>query len=59
MTDEEIAAKRRFDNLCTCGGYAHTMNGRPAHQPHMDYCPQAMEYAEWFAANERVNGGKQ
>ena len=39
-----------FKNPCTCGGFAHSMNGRPAEQPHMNYCKQRDEYAEWWAA---------
>lgn len=38
-----------FKNHCNCGGYAWTMNGRPESQPHMAWCPQLEEYAEWYA----------
>lgn len=37
-----------FGNYCNCGGYAWQMNGRPEAQPHMDWCPQREEYAEWY-----------
>jgi hypothetical protein len=37
-----------FKHYCTCGGFAWTMNGRPKEQPHMAWCPQADEYAQWF-----------
>ena len=50
MTLEEAKALRSFKNHCTCGGHAHTMNGRPAAQPHMAWCPQLAEYAKWWAA---------
>lgn len=36
-----------FKNYCTCGGYAWDRNGRPKEQPHMTWCPQYKEYAEW------------
>lgn len=36
----------------TCGGYAWQMNERPEAQPHMDWCPQRDEYAEWFKWKE-------
>jgi len=39
-----------FANSCTCGGYAHSMNGRNAMQPHISWCPQYMEYAEYVQA---------
>jgi hypothetical protein len=38
-----------FEHYCTCGGFAWQMNGRPEAQPHMTWCPQYDEYAEWFA----------
>ena len=41
---------KRFDHGCTCGGYAHRMNGRPESNPHMDYCPQKPQYDEWYRA---------
>jgi hypothetical protein len=37
-----------FKNHCTCGGFAWTMNGRDPAQPHMAWCPQLEEYAEWY-----------
>jgi hypothetical protein len=39
--------KGSFKNYCTCGGYARTMNGRGEEQPHMRWCPQYEEYAEY------------
>lgn len=50
MTHEEAKDLKRFEHYCTCGGYAHSMNGRPASDPHMAWCPQRTEYAEWYAA---------
>lgn len=37
-----------FENYCTCGGYAWTMNGRPESDPHMPWCPQKAEYDAWY-----------
>ena len=50
MTREEAKALKSFTNRCTCGGYAWTLNGRPESQPHMTWCPQYAEYAEWYSA---------
>ena len=50
MTYEEAKNLKSFTHYCTCGGYAHTMNGRDLKQPHMSWCPQFHEYAEWVAA---------
>ena len=50
MTHDEALKLRSFKHYCTCGGYAWRMNGRPEEQPHMDWCPQHDEYAEWFQA---------
>ena len=50
MTRDEAIALKVFKNHCTCGGYAWSLNGRPERQPHMDWCPQAEEYAEWWRA---------
>ena len=50
MTKEEALIKKTFKNYCTCGGYAHSMNGRNPRRPHMSYCPQAEEYNEWYDA---------
>ncbi len=47
MPDKAI---KSFKERCTCGGYAHTMNGRDPARPHMDYCPQREEYNEWYDA---------
>lgn len=44
---------KTFENYCTCGGFAWQMNGRPEAQPHMDWCPQRAEYAEWYAEQKR------
>lgn len=38
-------------------GYAHTMNGRPEAQPHMDWCPQREEYAAWWAETHPLKAG--
>jgi hypothetical protein len=63
MTREEALALKRFDRACTCGGYALGMNGRHVSQPHMSWCPQFEQYAEWYAAiaetiEEKDNGQK-
>lgn len=50
MTHDEAINLKRFKNGCTCGGYAWTMNGRDPEQPHMAWCPQIHEYAEWRRA---------
>lgn len=50
MTKTEAQALRSFKHYCSCGGFAHQMNGRPANQPHMTWCPQYHEYAEWYEA---------
>ena len=50
MTKEEAEQLKMFKNTCTCGGYAWSMNGRPQDQPHVGWCPQAKEYAEWRRA---------
>jgi hypothetical protein len=47
----------RFNNYCTCGGYAWTMNGRPESQPHMAWCPQREEYAKWYAKQRATDLG--
>jgi hypothetical protein len=52
VTHDEAMALRTFKNYCTCGGFAWQMNGRPESQPHMSWCPQAEEYAEWYAAQQ-------
>ena len=49
----EAENKALFHNHCNCGGYAWTMNGRDERQPHMTWCPQAKEYAEWYLAEKR------
>jgi hypothetical protein len=50
MTRDEALALKTFENRCTCGGYAYQMNGRERLQPHMPWCSQYREYAEWMAA---------
>ena len=50
MTKEEAENLKTFDNQCTCGGFAWSMNGRPQEQPHMAWCPQYDEYEEWYQA---------
>jgi len=50
MTKDEAVALKTFKNYCSCGGYAIHMNGRPESQPHMPWCPQYEEYAEWYRA---------
>lgn len=41
-----------FENYCMCGGFAHSMNGRPESQPHAYWCPQYTEYAQWWKAKQ-------
>lgn len=48
MTFKEANELKSFKNYCTCGGFAWQMNGRPERRPHMEWCPQASEYNEWF-----------
>lgn len=55
MTHEEAINLRSFKHYCNCGGYAWTMNGRPESQPHMEWCPQFAEYAEWWAAKNKTS----
>ena len=50
MTKEEAEQLKRFDHICTCGGFAWTMNGRPESDPHVPWCPQKPQYDEWYAA---------
>lgn len=50
MTETEAKALKTFAHHCTCGGYAWQMNGRPEASPHMAWCPQTAEYAEWWNA---------
>lgn len=50
MTKEEAEKLRSFDHYCTCGGFAHSMNGRPESDPHMSWCPQKLQYDEWYKA---------
>lgn len=39
---------RTFKHYCNCGGYARLFNGRPESQPHMHWCPQFEECAEYY-----------
>lgn len=58
MNRLEATKLKFFKNTCSCGGYAHSMNGRPESQPHMNWCPQYDEYGEWWRAlNEVVTDG--
>ena len=50
MTKEEAKALKVFKNHCTCGACGWRMSGRPERQPHMQWCPQHDEYAEWWQA---------
>jgi len=50
MTKEEALNLKSFQNYCTCGGFAFSMNGRNPKRPHMDWCPQREEYNEWYDA---------
>lgn len=50
MTHEEAKNLKSFENYCTCGGYAHSMNGRDPANPHMTWCAQKQEYDEWYKA---------
>jgi hypothetical protein len=50
MTKDEAQKLKSFDHPCTCGGFAHSMNGRPESNPHMDWCPQKPQYDEWYKA---------
>lgn len=50
MTKQEAEKLKRFEHYCNCGGYAHTMNGRPENNPHMNWCLQKPQYDEWYLA---------
>ena len=39
---------RSYQNYCTCGGYAHTMNGRNPEHPHKSWCAQYKEYEDLY-----------
>jgi len=45
---------KRFKHWCTCGGHAWRMNGRDPKQPHMAWCPQLEEYAEWYKLEQDI-----
>ena len=49
---EKWKRKKKFDNFCTCGGYAYTINGRNPDQPHMEWCKQFDEYSEYYKNKE-------
>ena len=53
MTHDEAKALKTFKHHCTCGGFAHSMNGRDPADPHMRWCPQDEQYREWYAAMHR------
>lgn len=53
MTYEEAMSLKSFKDYCTCGGYAHSINGRNPRRPHMTWCPQAAEYEEYQTALEQ------
>jgi len=53
MTYEEAVNLKRFDHHCTCGGFAARMNGRDPDDPHMAWCPQQPQHAEYIAALKR------
>jgi hypothetical protein len=55
MTDQEYVDLKSFKNYCMCGGFAWQLNGRPQSQPHMGWCPQLAEYAEWYQAHLRIS----
>ena len=57
MTEPEAKALKSFKNLCNCGGFAHSMNGRQESQPHMAWCSQAAEYADWWNALHPARAG--
>lgn len=50
MTHQEALDLKTFQHYCNCGGFAWTMNGRPQEQPHMSWCAQFDEYAEYWEA---------
>lgn len=50
MTHEEAVSLTSFTHYCTCWGHAWQLNGRPQASPHMDWCPQRPQYAEWWRA---------
>lgn len=54
MTYEEALNLKSFKHRCNCGGFAWGMNGREAREPHMQWCPQAIEYKEWYNAINKI-----
>lgn len=60
MTKTEAENLKTFKHYCTCGGFAHQMNGRNPATRHMDWCPQKEEYDEWYKAmhDERVSSAR-
>jgi len=50
MTKNDAEKLTTFKHYCTCGGYAHSMNGRNPRRPHKHWCPQRKEYSEWYDA---------
>lgn len=59
MTKEEAQNLKCFDHYCTCGGFAHSMNGRPKSNPHADWCPQKPQYDSWYKAMNNTGANKQ
>lgn len=43
---------KQYENPCICGGFAWRMNGRPEHDPHMEWCPQREEYLARYHERE-------
>jgi hypothetical protein len=57
VTYEQAINLKSFQHHCQCGGYAWNFNGRDEEQPHMSWCPQFDEYAEWRAALKQGQSG--
>lgn len=57
MTHAEAVNLKSFKNYCNCGGAHWQMNGRSEAQPHLDWCPQREEYAEWYKAMQSAPEG--
>jgi hypothetical protein len=53
MTLAEALALIQFDEPCTCGGFAPSLNERDPNQPHMSWCPQLPQFLEWRDALRR------
>lgn len=48
MNFDEAKKLKTFQNHCTCGGFAWSINGRNPANPHMNWCPQKDEYHQWY-----------